>query len=516
MKSTKFYRNAAMLLLAGATIIPQCLAVPAMADSSAKPSDPAASCAASKDSLNNYLWDLHYDKTNILARHGETINNKFSSDSFNNNGEFVVVEHQKKNITNTTSNLSVTSANNDRVYPGALFRADQNLMDNMPSLISANRAPLTLSIDLPGFHGGESAVTVQHPTKSSVTSAVNGLVSKWNAQYAASHHVAARMQYDSASAQSMNQLKAKFGADFAKIGVPLKIDFDAVHKGEKQTQIVNFKQTYYTVSVDAPDSPADFFAPCTTPESLKNRGVDAKRPPVYVSNVAYGRSMYVKFDTTSKSTDFQAAVEAAIKGVEIKPNTEFHRILQNTSVTAVILGGSADGAAKVITGNIDTLKALIQEGANLSTSSPAVPIAYTTSFVKDNEVATLQSNSDYVETKVSSYRDGYLTLDHRGAYVARYYVYWDEYGTDIDGTPYVRSRAWEGNGKYRTAHFSTTIQFKGNVRNLRIKLEEKTGLVWEPWRTVYNRTDLPLVRQRTIKNWGTTLWPRVAETVKND
>ncbi|RFT33282.1 alveolysin, partial [Bifidobacteriaceae bacterium NR020] len=38
----------------------------------------------------------------------------------------------------------------------------------------------------------------------------------------------------------------------------------------------------------------------------------------------------------------------------------------------------------------------------------------------------------------------------------------------------------------------------------------------EPWRTVYNRTDLPLVRQRTIKNWGTTLWPRVAETVKND
>ena len=236
MKSTKFYRNAAMLLLAGATIVPQCLAAPAMAAPSAKDSEPATSCAAKKDSLNNYLWDLQYDKTNILARHGETIENKFSSDSFNKNGEFVVVEHQKKNITNTTSNLSVTSTNDDRVYPGALFRADKNLMDNMPSLISANRAPITLSVDLPGFHGGESAVTVQRPTKSSVTSAVNGLVSKWNAQYGASHHVAARMQYDSASAQSMNQLKAKFGADFAKIGVPLKIDFDAVHKGEKQTQ----------------------------------------------------------------------------------------------------------------------------------------------------------------------------------------------------------------------------------------------------------------------------------------
>ena len=114
-----------------------------------------------------------------------------------------------------------------------------------------------------------------------MTSAVNDLVYKWNAQYAASHQVAAKMQYDSASAQSMNQLKAKFGADFAKIGVPLKIDFDAVHRGEKQTQIVNFKQTYYNVSVDAPDSPSDFFAPCTSAESLKRRGIDEKHPPVY-------------------------------------------------------------------------------------------------------------------------------------------------------------------------------------------------------------------------------------------
>ena len=107
MKSTKFYRNAAMLLLAGATIVPQCLAAPAMAAPSAKDSEPATSCAAKKDSLNNYLWDLQYDKTNILARHGETIENKFSSDSFNKNGEFVVVEHQKKNIAYTQVLFSV-------------------------------------------------------------------------------------------------------------------------------------------------------------------------------------------------------------------------------------------------------------------------------------------------------------------------------------------------------------------------------------------------------------------------
>ena len=49
MKSTKFYRNAAMLLLAGATIIPQCLAAPAMAAPAAKDSEPTTSCAVKKE-----------------------------------------------------------------------------------------------------------------------------------------------------------------------------------------------------------------------------------------------------------------------------------------------------------------------------------------------------------------------------------------------------------------------------------------------------------------------------------
>ena len=131
MVNSKFYRSVAMMLLAGATIIPQGLALPAMAAPAETPEND--SCAVKKDALNDYLWDLKYDKTNILARHGESIDNKFSSDSFDKGGEVIVVEHQKKNITNTTSNLSVTSANNARVYPGALFRADQNLMDNVPT-----------------------------------------------------------------------------------------------------------------------------------------------------------------------------------------------------------------------------------------------------------------------------------------------------------------------------------------------------------------------------------------------
>ena len=82
--------------------------------------------------------------------------------------------------------------------------------------------------------------------------------------------------------------------------------------------------------------------------------------------------------------------------------------MKNTTVTVSIVGGNADGAARVVTGTVEDLKKLIQEGATFSTQNPAVPISYKTAFLKDNQVATIQSNTDYIETKVTSYKNGYL------------------------------------------------------------------------------------------------------------
>ena len=363
--------------------------------------------------------------------------------------------------------------------------------------------------------GGDSYVDAK-PTASDMQEGVNTLLNRWHEKYAGKNPAPARMQYESTSAYSMNQLKAKFGSDFEKVGVNLKIDFDAVHKGEKQVEVVDFKQVYFTANFDAPKNPSDVFASGITVDQLKARGIDATTPPVYVSSVSYGRQMYVKFETTSKSTELKAAINAVIKGVPIKPESEWARVLKNTTVTVSIVGGNADGAARVVTGTVEDLKKLIQEGATFSTQNPAVPISYKTAFLKDNQVATIQSNTDYIETKVTSYKNGYLNLQHKGAYIARYYVYWDEVTYDKDGVESIRSRQWEDNGKNRTAGFQTELQFKGNVRNIRVKIQEKTGLVWEPWRTVYNRTDLPLVQKRTIVNSGTTLRPKYDEKVENN
>ena len=463
--------------------------------------------------LNKYLFGLNYDKTNILTRRGEAIENYTNTSTKQQGNEFVVVEKVKKSLSNGSADVAING--NGDIFLGALFKANQDLLENKPQQISLDRSKGRISVDLPGMVGGDSYVDA-NPTASGMQEGVNTLLNRWHEKYAAKNPAPARMQYESTSAYSMNQLKAKFGSDFEKVGVNLKIDFEAVNKGEKQIEVVDFKQIYYTANFDAPKNPSDVFAPGVTVDQLKERGIDENTPPVYVSSVSYGRQMYVKFETTSKSTELKAAINAVIKGVPIKAESEWARVLKNTTVTVSIVGGNADGAARVVTGTVEDLKKLIQEGATFSTQNPAVPISYKTAFLKDNQVATIQSNTDYIETKVTSYKNGYLNLQHKGAYIARYYVYWDEVTYDKDGIESIRSRQWEHNGQNRTAGFQTELQFKGNVRNIRVKIQEKTGLAWEPWRTVYNRTDLPLVQKRTIINSGTTIRPKYDEKVENN
>ena len=463
--------------------------------------------------LNKYLFGLNYDKTNILTRRGEAIENYTNTSTKQQGNEFVVVEKVKKNLSSGHADVAING--NGDIFLGALFKANQDLLENKPQQISLDRSKGRISVDLPGMVGGDSYVDAT-PTVSGMQEGVNTLLNRWHEKYAGKNPAPARMQYESTSAYSMNQLKAKFGSDFEKVGVNLKIDFEAVNKGEKQIEVVDFKQVYYTANFDAPKNPSDVFASGVTVDQLEARGIDENTPPVYVSSVSYGRQMYVKFETTSKSTELKAAINAVIKGVPIKAESEWARVLKNTTVTVSIVGGNADGAARVVTGTVEDLKKLIQEGATFSTQNPAVPISYKTAFLKDNQVATIQSNTDYIETKVTSYKNGYLNLQHKGAYIARYYVYWDEVTYDKDGVESIRSRQWEHNGKNRTAGFQTELQFKGNVRNIRVKIQEKTGLVWEPWRTVYNRTDLPLVQKRTIINSGTTIRPKYDEKVENN
>ena len=108
-------------------------------------------------------------------------------------------------------------------------------------------------------------------------------------------------------------------------------------------------------------------------------------------------------------------------------------------------------------------------------------------------------------------KDKVLTIQHKGAYVARYTITWDEISTDKNGNQTIHSRSWEGNGRNRTSGFILNLPIKANMKNIRIKIEKATGLFWKWWQPIYENTLFLNNSQRTITHWGTTLNSKITD-----
>lgn len=132
-------------------------------------------------------------------------------------------------------------------------------------------------------------------------------------------------------------------------------------------------------------------------------------------------------------------------------------------------------------------------------------------FIATNGETATQVSKPVQPISQTPVKDKTLTIQHSGAYIARYSITWEEVTVDKDGNQVVRSRSWEGNGRNQTAGFVLNLPIKGNMRNLRIKIEKKTGLLWNRWQTIYENRPILAQPHRKITHWGTTLNSKISD-----
>ena len=131
-------------------------------------------------------------------------------------------------------------------------------------------------------------------------------------------------------------------------------------------------------------------------------------------------------------------------------------------------------------------------------------------FVAKNNVTT-QASKPVQLLNYTPVKDKTLTIQHSGAYIARYSISWEEVTVDKNGQLVVRSRSWEENGRNQTAGSILNLPIKSNMRNLRIKIEKRTGLIWNRWQTIYDNRPILAQPHRKITHWGTTLNSKVSD-----
>jgi thiol-activated cytolysin len=469
------------------------------------------------DSIDDYIRGLRYDPRELLRMEENGSTEALPPRNKTISGNAVIIcTNTNRSLNKDLSDVAILSPTTGVVFPGALVRANQRLAEGKPDPIALRRSPITLRIDLPGLADNGTKV-IENPTNSSVQAGVDEVLECWNADAVSRGYVnKARSYLSITKAYSSQQLALELGFSTKWTAGDVAAQISASSKQESSVTVAFYKQVFYTVIFDSPPHPSSVFAPQVELDQIKNV-VGSDDPPAYVRSVDYGRIVMIKMETASSETktSLEGALNQVVSGgaqIGAEVNAKYTQIIQNSTFTVVALGGNPDAAATISQPkDLEKLNELIRSGATYSRSNPGAPISYTVAFLQDNQIATLAFTTNYTEKECVQYTNGYIQLEHAGAYVAKFNLSWEEQ----DEAGEISTARWESGKK--TAGYSYQVELPGDATNIKIRAEAATGLVWDPWGQIFSCTEKGPTNL-IYKASGTTLdrrWEKIDPRANN-
>lgn len=380
--------------------------------SCSKEDDGVGGLSPEANSINGYIANLVYNADEMLNVQetgglASQRNITFENDSVVDPDMGTVVDCQVRDydLYSNFDDVAILRPTGGIVYPGALVVGNQGLLDGAPDPFAIGRGQATLRIDLPGI-GENGNLTIEDPSKNTnVQAAIDESLEWWNANaYQDGYVNAANSSYQAAESYSSSQLSLDIGlnAEWATGSVAAQFDFES--NTEQRVASMAFKQVFYTITMDTPQSPAAVFGPDVTLDQVEGI-MSAQSPPAYVASVSYGRIIMVRMETTNmdSSISLDAVLEygSGLNSASGEINSTFDEVLQESSINIVTIGGNAEVATSAVdAANINDgaggLNYIITgDNAIYSRTNPGVPIAYTIRYLKDNSLAKMGYTTDY-------------------------------------------------------------------------------------------------------------------------
>ncbi|NIN97930.1 MAG: thiol-activated cytolysin, partial [Anaerolineae bacterium] len=151
----------------------------------------------------------------------------------------------------------------------------------------------------------------------------------------------ARFTYTSSQVTSHQHMALELGVNYQTLGFKFKSNLAFSTDRDYNRFLVQFNQSFYTVSFDLPSSLDDLFAPEVTAEDLATY-VGPGNPPTYISSVTYGRRFFLLVESTSSAMDMQASIkasyDAAVSEGAIDLEAAYVNTLENVNIKVFALG----------------------------------------------------------------------------------------------------------------------------------------------------------------------------------
>ena len=347
-----------------------------------------------------------------LAEKNPTLQNTTSNTTTIDGKKYDVVEKKYNMSKNLDNNILATNPNANTLWAGALVQGNQvpngilnSIGDNIP------RTPITLTAKSGDKLFGST--TIENPTNAKYSSSLSTILSS------VTGNTSANVIFQHSEAYSTEQACMNLGMSANWLVASVKGSFSIDNSSTEKNFFIFFKQEYYTVSVNEPAKPSDYFGNAVDINDLK-ANVTSGNPLCYVASVTYGRLLMAKM--TYKGSKSMQTINAEVQAAFGGGSGGYKGGLDKSEYTfkGFILGGSAGGATKALTGSsVESIKQFINEEANYSSASPGYPISYTVKNLSDNSIVKLGETTDYTVREYTESSGNYqdFSLRIEGFYV---------------------------------------------------------------------------------------------------
>ena len=285
-------------------------------------------------------------------------------------------------------NQLLFTENDEVFYPGALLKS-KTVVDGSYSAIFAPRKPYTISTSLTG---DKTSITVENASLSAARNAISELLNKnFNAP-------PANITYNSYEVHDEQHLKLALGASYTGAINSVKGNVNFKYETEKTRYIVKIEQVFYTIDVDAPQKPSDFFK-----EDFDFQKELGSEKPIYISSIKYGRVLLLGIESSLTKTEVEAKINASFLSGKISAEAEtaFNDLKKSSTITGRVLGGNAKLAGKSI-GDFNAIRTFLEEGATFGKDNLGVPLSYRLRELGTNNVFRTVIYSKYLKNDAGS------------------------------------------------------------------------------------------------------------------
>ena len=270
----------------------------------------------------------------------------------------------------------------DVIFPGAILKGESIPTGEYIPIV-ADRAKITLSASLTNI-SGSPVVEITDPKLSTVREGVKSILDQ-----EVTGATPAQVNFEISQVYTKEQLNLAIGANYRSAATKVSASFDFEKSTYKYKYVMKYFQVYYTIDMDPPQNPSDLFL------STPDLGALGSTSPVYVATVTYGRMIIYTIESSYSRTEIDAAFSASFGSNDGSIEAEYEKVINESSIKALVVGGSGGDAAQVVNGPADVYN-YISEGGNYSRESPGAPLSYKLRYLKQGTpVARVVLSSEY-------------------------------------------------------------------------------------------------------------------------